>query len=56
MGAQALLGAGSTEGIVIKPRDFVAHGKKGLIQPALKVRRRKYLRIIYGLDRRLSHS
>jgi protein phosphatase len=36
------------EGMVIKPREFVARGKKGLIQPALKVRGREYLRIIYG--------
>jgi protein phosphatase len=36
------------EGMVIKPRQFVARGKKRLIQPALKVRGREYLRIIYG--------
>ena len=36
------------EGMVVKPRDFVSRGKKGLIQPALKVRGREYLRIIYG--------
>src|SRR5260370_13988192 len=36
------------EGMVVKPREFVARGKKGLIQPALKVRGREYLRIIYG--------
>jgi protein phosphatase len=36
------------EGMVIKPREFVARGKKRLIQPALKVRGREYLRIIYG--------
>ena len=36
------------EGMVVKPRAFVARGKKGLIQPALKVRGREYLRIIYG--------
>jgi protein phosphatase len=36
------------EGMVIKPRQFVARGKKELIQPALKVRGREYLRIIYG--------
>jgi protein phosphatase len=36
------------EGIVVKPRTFIARGKKGLIQPALKVRGREYLRIIYG--------
>ncbi|MBO0752832.1 MAG: polynucleotide kinase-phosphatase, partial [Bradyrhizobiaceae bacterium] len=36
------------EGMVVKPRAFVARGEKGLIQPALKVRGREYLRIIYG--------
>ncbi len=44
---EALTGSGG-EGMVIKPRDFVARGKKGLIQPALKVRGQEYLRIIYG--------
>jgi protein phosphatase len=39
---------GGGEGMVVKPRAFVARGKKGLIQPALKVRGREYLRIIYG--------
>jgi protein phosphatase len=36
------------EGMVVKPWDFVATGKRGLIQPALKCRGREYLRIIYG--------
>jgi len=36
------------EGMVVKPRDFIALGAKGVIQPALKVRGREYLRIIYG--------
>jgi protein phosphatase len=36
------------EGMVVKPRDFVPGGPKGLLQPALKVRGREYLRIIYG--------
>lgn len=40
--------AAGGEGMVVKPRDFIARGKKGLIQPALKVRGREYLRIIYG--------
>lgn len=38
------------EGIVIKPMDFVARWKNGLVQPALKVRGREYLRLIYGPD------
>lgn len=36
------------EGMVVKPRDFVAMGKRGLIQPAIKCRGPEYLRIIYG--------
>ncbi len=36
------------EGIVVKPREFLATGRKGLVQPALKCRGREYLRIIYG--------
>lgn len=44
---ETLTGSGG-EGMVVKPRDFVSRGKKGLIQPALKVRGREYLRIIYG--------
>lgn len=40
--------AAGGEGMVVKPRGFVTRGPKGLIQPALKVRGREYLRIIYG--------
>jgi protein phosphatase len=36
------------EGMVVKPLDFVARGKRGLVQPAVKCRGREYLRIIYG--------
>lgn len=36
------------EGMVVKPFDFIAHGKKGLMQPAVKCRGKEYLRIIYG--------
>lgn len=36
------------EGMVVKPLDFVAQGKRGLVQPALKCRGPEYLRIIYG--------
>lgn len=36
------------EGMVVKPMDFVVRGRRGLAQPALKVRGREYLRIIYG--------
>ncbi|WP_315852889.1 hypothetical protein [Posidoniimonas polymericola] len=38
------------EGMVVKPLDLIAKGKKGLLQPAVKCRGREYLRIIYGPD------
>ncbi len=38
------------EGFVLKPNGFTMRGEKGLIQPAMKVRGRDYLRIIYGPD------
>ena len=34
--------------MVVKPLDFVARGRRGLLQPAVKCRDREYLRIIYG--------
>jgi len=46
---EELTGRGG-EGMVVKPLDFVATGKRGLIQPAVKCRGREYLRIIYGPD------
>jgi len=36
------------EGMVVKPIDFVAKGRRGVTQPAVKCRGREYLRIIYG--------
>jgi protein phosphatase len=36
------------EGMVVKPYHFIQLSKKGLIQPAIKVRGKEYLRIIYG--------
>ncbi|MEM8872820.1 MAG: polynucleotide kinase-phosphatase [Planctomycetota bacterium] len=36
------------EGIVVKPIDWINHGPRGFVQPAMKVRGREYLRIIYG--------
>ena len=36
------------EGMVVKPTDFIATGKRGLVQPAMKCRGAEYLRIIYG--------
>ncbi len=44
---EALTGKGG-EGMVVKPHDFIAKGKRGIIQPAVKVRGKEYLRIIYG--------
>jgi protein phosphatase len=38
------------EGMVVKPVDYVARGRRGLAQPTLKTRGREYLRIIYGPD------
>ena len=36
------------EGMVVKPRQFIVAGDKGIVQPAVKCRGREYLRIIYG--------
>jgi protein phosphatase len=36
------------EGMVVKPLSFLARGRRGIVQPALKCRGREYLRIIYG--------
>jgi protein phosphatase len=44
---EELTGKGG-EGMVVKPMDFIARGKRGVVQPALKCRGREYLRIIYG--------
>jgi protein phosphatase len=38
------------EGMVVKPFDFIVKEEKGLIQPAIKIRGKEYLRIIYGLE------
>jgi protein phosphatase len=40
--------ADGSEGMVVKPLEWVVYGRKGLVQPAVKVRGREYLRIIYG--------
>jgi protein phosphatase len=42
------LTASGGEGIVVKPLSWLARGKRGLVQPAIKCRGREYLRIIYG--------
>ena len=36
------------EGMVVKPRSFIARGTRELLQPAVKCRGPEYLRIIYG--------
>lgn len=38
------------EGIVIKPETFITKNGRHMVQPAIKVRGRKYLHIIYGID------
>jgi protein phosphatase len=40
--------SGGGEGMVVKPLDFIAEGRKGITQPAIKCRGPEYLRIIYG--------
>ena len=44
------------EGMVVKPFNFIEKGRKGIVQPALKVRGREYLRIIYGMDYLQAHN
>lgn len=38
------------EGMVVKPVEFVARGRRGIAQPAVKCRGPEYLRIIYGME------
>ncbi|MFO0745188.1 MAG: polynucleotide kinase-phosphatase [Myxococcota bacterium] len=52
---EALVGRGG-EGMVVKPRSFVARGRRGLVQPAVKCRGPEYLRIIYGPEYDLPHN
>ena len=44
----ASMTAGGGEGMVVKPFEFVARSRKGVLQPAIKCRGPEYLRIIYG--------
>jgi protein phosphatase len=44
---EELTGQGG-EGMVVKPLEFIASGRRRLLQPAVKVRGREYLRLIYG--------
>ncbi|GAA0295196.1 polynucleotide kinase-phosphatase [Kineococcus aurantiacus] len=46
---EELTGAGG-EGVVVKPLANRVRTRRGLVQPALKVRGREYLRIVYGPD------
>jgi protein phosphatase len=50
------LTAAGGEGMVVKPFEFVTKGRKGLVQPAVKVRGREYLRIIYGPEYTLAEN
>ena len=52
---EELTGKGG-EGMVVKPMAFVASGKRGLAQPAVKCRGAEYLRIIYGPEYTLSEN
>ena len=36
------------EGMVVKPLNYIAQGRRGITQPAIKCRGPEYLRIIYG--------
>jgi protein phosphatase len=40
--------ADGSEGMVVKPADYIVRGKRGIVQPAIKCRGPEYLRIIYG--------
>jgi protein phosphatase len=42
------LTAAGGEGMVVKPLQFAAKNRRGMVQPAVKCRGREYLRIIYG--------
>jgi protein phosphatase len=42
--------AAGGEGMVVKPAANLTRGRRGIVQPGLKVRGREYLRLIYGPD------
>ncbi len=44
------------EGMVVKPTGFIATGRRGLVQPAMKCRGGEYLRIIYGPEYTLPNN
>jgi protein phosphatase len=52
---EELTGAGG-EGMVVKPFDFSQSSTKAPVQPAVKVRGKEYLRIIYGPEYTVPHN
>ena len=48
--------AAGGEGMVVKPYSFIAHGNRGMLTPAIKVRGAEYLRIIYGPEYRFENN
>jgi protein phosphatase len=42
--------------MVVKPFEVVVRGRRGVVQPGLKVRGREYLRIIYGPEYTVSEN
>ncbi|RFM31885.1 polynucleotide kinase-phosphatase [Chitinophaga silvisoli] len=44
------------EGMVVKPYDFITMNEKFFVQPAVKVRGKEYLRIIYGPEYTLERN
>jgi protein phosphatase len=52
---EEMTGAGG-EGMVVKPAGNLTTGRRGLVQPGVKVRGREYLRIIYGPDYTLEEN
>ncbi|MFQ4144270.1 polynucleotide kinase-phosphatase [Chlorogloeopsis sp. ULAP02] len=50
------LTAGGSEGMVVKPMQFIIKGNRGIIQPAIKCRGQEYLRIIYGPEYNLPEN
>ncbi len=45
-----------SEGMVVKPLEFVVRGRRGMTQPAVKCRGPEYLRIIYGPEYLLAEN
>jgi protein phosphatase len=52
---EQLTGAGG-EGMVVKPFEFTPRSSKAPVQPAVKVRGKEYLRIIYGPEYTVPHN